>query len=310
MINNKQNLIFPLLLSALLMSCETVVDIDVPEEEPKAVINAMFEADEPVKAEVTKSSTAMEKAQAEAVEAATVVLFKNGESVDTLIKEDVPPEPGVPRRYVSENYTPEAGNNYRIEVEAEGLDPASAETRLPEEIGETELISYEPEYREALVDEWHKVVVEFPLQEDSYYTVTPVIIYEDQYGNSTSEGVAFLTSEPRLLHAGGGEFDQILGSALLSGEIEMELKEDDDGMIELELYPEAMPSNRDHIGEYEYQVIIRKVTSDYKNYIRTLRKQDLNRDNPFAERVSVYSNVEQGFGMFSGYHEERIKLEE
>ncbi len=300
-----------LLIPTLVLSCETVIDLDIPEEEPKPVINAMMTANEPVKVELTKSSDAMKNDEIEAIDGASVVLFREDEPVDTLVQEDTPPELGKPRRYFSENYEPEAGASYSIEVEAEGFDPATAETRIPDTIGEAELVKFEKEERDFASTVWHKAVVEFPVQEGSYYTVAAVVKYEDEYDNPVSEGLDYLTPEPRLEHAGAGEFDQIIeGDVLLAGETELELKEDDDGYIEMELYPEAAPLLGPGVDEYEYKIIIRKVTADYKSYIRSLREQDLYRDNPFAERVSVYSNVDEGFGLVSGYREKSIKLEE
>lgn len=47
---------------------------------------------------------------------------------------------------------------------------------------------------------------------------------------------------------------------------------------------------------------INKVSPAYYNYKETLAPQSSINNNPFAEPVSVYSNIRNGYGIFAGYH--------
>lgn len=46
---------------------------------------------------------------------------------------------------------------------------------------------------------------------------------------------------------------------------------------------------------------INKVSPAYYNYKETLALQSSINNNPFAEPVSVYSNIRNGYGIFAGY---------
>lgn len=59
---------------------------------------------------------------------------------------------------------------------------------------------------------------------------------------------------------------------------------------------------------YEIYVELRTISEGMYNYLRTLNMQLVNRLNPFSEPVSVFSNIENGVGIFAGYSEELIKI--
>ena len=46
---------------------------------------------------------------------------------------------------------------------------------------------------------------------------------------------------------------------------------------------------------------LRTVSKDYYLYHTSLSRQIANKDRPFVEPISVYSNIENGLGIFSGY---------
>jgi hypothetical protein len=48
------------------------------------------------------------------------------------------------------------------------------------------------------------------------------------------------------------------------------------------------------------RVVLRSVSEDYYNYMATKELQDETSGNPFAQPVSVYNNVSNGFGIFAG----------
>lgn len=300
-----------LLIPSMLVSCDTVIDLDLPEQEKTLVVNSLFTADEPIEVQVSSTIGAMDNQDSEPVDNALVKLYKEDEPVDTLSPKSSDQAQSQGRRYFSQNYIPESGNIYRIEVQADGYEPVSAATRLPEPPENLTLKEFTENDMNAIGSEWHRVLATLHIQSDSYYTITPVAeFYNELHEDTTLAAPDYLTPAPQLSHAGAGEFDQILDSGvLLSGETELELQENDQDHIDLKIYPEAVQTNNPYIPHSNYYIIIRKVTAEYAEYIRSLRVQDLHRDNPFAERVSVYSNVENGHGIVSGYQETRILLE-
>jgi len=51
---------------------------------------------------------------------------------------------------------------------------------------------------------------------------------------------------------------------------------------------------------------LRTVSKDYYLYHTSLSRQIANKDRPFVEPISVYSNIENGLGIFSGYTVYRV----
>ena len=50
------------------------------------------------------------------------------------------------------------------------------------------------------------------------------------------------------------------------------------------------------------------ISAAYYEYLKTARLHDYTRENPFAEPLSVYSNVENGYGIFAGYSSQTFEL--
>lgn len=53
----------------------------------------------------------------------------------------------------------------------------------------------------------------------------------------------------------------------------------------------------------KYLISLKHVSEEYYQYYTTSRAQDVNGDNPFSTPVVVFSNIENGFGIFAGFTE-------
>lgn len=51
-----------------------------------------------------------------------------------------------------------------------------------------------------------------------------------------------------------------------------------------------------------------RMSEDYYKYQRTYIKQIETKNNPFASVIEVYSNIENGVGIFAGHNRQRIHL--
>ena len=50
------------------------------------------------------------------------------------------------------------------------------------------------------------------------------------------------------------------------------------------------------------------ISEAYYEYLKTARLHDESRENPFAEPLNVYGNVENGYGIFAGYSSQTFEL--
>lgn len=77
--------LFGLLALSILSSCETVIEIDLPVEKPRVVVNSIFNTDSVLTVNVTKSrSTNSSGRDFETVADAVVEVFKNNQSLGIL----------------------------------------------------------------------------------------------------------------------------------------------------------------------------------------------------------------------------------
>ena len=109
-----------------LSSCETYTEIDLPEEEPQLVVNAVFNVDSLVKVDLSESKPVSSSSNRfTAVENASVEVLKNSASLGFL-------KYNGKGQYSSEAPLPNVpGAEYSLKVRASGFDDAQAAEILP-----------------------------------------------------------------------------------------------------------------------------------------------------------------------------------
>ena len=124
-LTQKQILLF-LLTLILFSSCETVTEIDFPEEKPQLVINAIFNADSLVKVDLTESQPVNNKSlNFKLVENASIEILKNTVSLGFLHYKGK-------GKYLSESKLPDEPNAvYSLKIKATGFETAEAAEPIP-----------------------------------------------------------------------------------------------------------------------------------------------------------------------------------
>ena len=182
-----------------------------------------------------------------------------------------------------------SGNTYRITASAPGFDPVHATTKIPfpSTIANLEIkdIKIEPSQKHDF-----KSIVRYTLQfdinhadENRYYHV----LFYNQY-----QGINELLiidpelsdDQPFLLHYNYGILidreDMVPGQPLVFQFVDWVVE---NGGIE------------------RVYVELRSITEEYYRYHSTLARQLLVRQDPFAEPVTIYNNIQGGYGNFSGF---------
>ena len=54
-------------------------------------------------------------------------------------------------------------------------------------------------------------------------------------------------------------------------------------------------------NQYDLKVRFLTLSRDFFEFATSYQKQKLNNNNPFAEPTQVYSNIENGLGIFAGF---------
>lgn len=279
--------IIPLLLGA----CTLTVVIDLPEQEPKAVINAFFSPDSSWRVQITKSRGMYDTGwQFSPVSNAQVSLMKNGQFDQQLMYD------AGKGYFFSNQQKPEVGAAYRIEVSAPGIvDTAVASDTVPVMVQIQNLVvnrnvSVTPE-GDTLSE------VKFSIDDPAganYYGLELLTF------NSTSPGnfwdICYQSNDP-VLNSGNNWLQVGLGDNSICNRVYFS-----DDLIDGKTHQFSFM-----VSEYELNLsdglmmVLFSVSKSYFTYSLTRDLQMNTQGNPFAEPVLVYDNVQNGLGIFAAY---------
>ncbi|SIR08468.1 DUF4249 domain-containing protein [Pontibacter lucknowensis] len=263
-------------LLPLLLGCERVLPLDMPDPAPRLVLNSMFQPDSLWQVELTASQGITSSQEYEGVQYATVQVLQGDRLVETLTHTGN----GI---YRSRQAYPAAYTHYRIIASAPGYPTAEGAGHAPDK-PKTDGVQAR---MIASPDNPGGAAVSLSLQlEDrpgqaNYYYIRGYSRAIDASGRPYLEPVS-LTSRSSL-------FEFSLGSRWFFSD-----KLFDGITRQLDLYYNTYPGQ-------EVQVEIAQLSADYYQYAQTLYKQSY-KDNILTQPVGVHGNIKNGFGIFAGYH--------
>lgn len=295
------------LVLLLTSSCETTEKIDdFPLRPSKLVVNSYFSADSVWAIQVSKSLSVLDNADLQMVNNASIDIFKNDELIDTIrgVESD---------GWYHSDQLPEAGENYSINVSTPDFSSIiSAEDIAPEPVPISKVSftlidsSFYHNHRQAIIGgEYYtpvygrvegifNITISDPVARENFYQLSlyaynPYFDYEDStIAYTEKRQISFTTNDPV---AGDDNNDAYLSDLLFSDDFfngqNYQLKitiMDWDATLDKEYIIELISLNK---AGYLY----RRSVEDYRN----------SKGDPFSEPVLIYSNIENGFGIFAGY---------
>lgn len=275
---------YTIILSILLLSaCELIVDIDVPFENPQLTVNAFFTPDSVWSATVALNRHILSDTALARIDNALLIVFDGDTPLDTL-------ENTSEGKYRSDSGKPVAGKQYSIRCEAPGYASVTARSVIEEPAIISDVIiqtTFTNFSSSSLVR------IKFPddPQVKNYYQLFVESGYES-IDRQTGEK-RFSYNDVPLESADPDIYSQSIKihNSFLIKDILFNGKE-------AELVYKSQYGLSGHAG---IRVILRTVSADFYKYKSTALVQEETSDNPFAQPVNVYKNIENGFGIFAGY---------
>lgn len=299
-------------LLVVLASCESVIDVDIPHEPPKLVVNTLINPDSVIQVRISQSQYILDESNFKKVNNATVSIFEEGVLKEQLTKTQ---EDGV---YISQ-FKPQIGKSYTLTAEAPNFTSIEATTFLDpkvpiEEIALDSTIEVNGSF---CVDDscityyqvYYKVglTLQDPGNEPNYYSTVAYVkrhyIYETQnpdgsYRIDTLEYIEQLYLFSNDVSVALAEFD--LDGGGYWGEEILFSDETFDGQTYT--FDFEIESGFDSHNKAEEIIFVLKHLSEAQyEYQISKELQNWNDGNPFAEPVPVYNNIKNGFGIFAGY---------
>lgn len=289
------------ILMLWLAACETVVDIDLPETDPKLVLNSYLTPDSTIEVNLSQSKSILEGGSLEYVNNGEV-LIETEDGVALRLSRG-----NKPGSYVVDT-VPEVGTNYVIIASADGFGTVTSETSIPGLIEITSIdtgSSYQfglrqKEIRISFIDPATtnyydlKLFVEVrgpdPLGGDS------VSFRQEIFYTYSNEDLLGSLSEASLLQ------DTPFNGNPYTIAISTEAYQIDSFQQVTDSIPQGFEVNL--LAE------LRNVNEDYFLYETTLSRYQFSSNDPFSQPAQVHNNIMNGFGIFAAFSSSygRMKL--
>ncbi len=290
-----------LAVSIWIMGCETVVDVDIPREPPKLVVNSTLHPDDYFRVHLTQSQYILKRDDYLIVPGATVEVYEDGQYLTTL------PD-SANGHYISATYKPQLGKDYELRISKAGFTDASARVTLPKDTArilrvkldtvELSDFGYTSTYLR------FSVAIDDDGAVENYYQVTVIKeAYSYQYDFNTTpptkldstlyrEKLQLESRDPGLEDYQSYGYGILFNDKLFNGrEYEMRVLSQDYYNGEEGNYPPT------------YYVVIANTSESYYLYELSAKLQYWVDGDPFAQPVIVYNNIVNGYGIFSAYNE-------
>jgi hypothetical protein len=265
----------------VIASCELIVDIDVPFEKKQLVVNCDFNPEEVWSAYISLNKNILDTLEHSRVTNAFVVVYENDQPIDTMAHV----ENG---KYESDFGKPFAGKEYSIRVQAEDYGIASAQSHIPNvtQIENVTVIEPDP----GSTDYKTKITVAFTdnVNEENFYQLK-VFTHHEYLGEDfqivyNSQSVGLSVDDPsENVEVEDWRAGVLLKDVLFNG------KKREVSMIT------HYPSGGNFLVE------LRTLSKDLYDYQITRSLQEISNGDPLSQPINVYSNINNGFGIFAGY---------
>lgn len=283
-------------------SCIKPVEIDLPKHEERLVINSLFSPQEVIKVNVS-ASVQIDENEAPFLNNANISLFKNGEYIENLSY--------MPMEYQDGNYfsqhIPEVGSTYEITVEHPDYKSVSSNNRVPSQPIVESVVLSENVYHEDYFD-FLELTLTFndPEGVKNYYEVSGYFIDTYQFDNQ-------IDTIPYPIYFNS---DDLVIKSEETEEYFLETLVFTDKLIDGQTYPltlrfQDIESYYGELDADEIYVVLKSVSEEYYNYMKKLG-MNLNGDYfdiwESYEPVQMYTNIENGFGVFAAYNSTTISV--
>jgi hypothetical protein len=276
-------------ITILLSSCETIVKVDIPQHKPSIVVNSVIDPSEKFQVHLSKSLGSLDSAPLSNINNAEVEVYENDVFIEKLTFEQ-------DGNYSSSNISAKLGRNYKIIAKAAPYDQVSAEARIPQPVSIENIVIKDSAFVDANmgVKSSLSLTINDPGSVRNYYMVE---LFETDSLYSRLSPKYITPRDPAL------ESDDYSSTFLFSDvhfdgkayRLEMEFYNWLEGLYDPVTGEYVYPEGKRH-----YVIEFSTISREYYLYKTSFNKQMMNSFNPFSEPVQVFSNINNGYGIFAG----------
>lgn len=277
-------------------SCEKEIELDEDQIKPRIVVNSIFSANDTLWINLSESRDILYtnngtsfNGKLPAITDATAQLLDNNNNVLANFTHTLNGD------YYVASPLPVAGNTYKIEAQHPNFDNVSSQSYTPSIVSILSMDTIR------LGDRFNiDVVINDDPAEANYYSISIMSQITDTY--EIEPGV-FETNTNRYFEWICSKDINIVGSSS---------DETGDNCSRELIFSDKTFNGENYNFKVKtfiynqvdsYIVVLKSISEDLYKYNSSINKYNQTTDNPFGEPVQVYSNIENGFGVFGGYSE-------
>ena len=290
-------LLFLLSTTLAYISCEKVIPFDGDVNTPKLVINSIFQSDSSFKVHVSSSRSVIDTASFKNIDDAIVTIKDRNENIIETLNH-------VENGFYKGQTFPQENQTYILEVNHPNYANITASDSLPSPITINSVDT------STIIDPINgnrlQISMNFddPENTQNYYLIETYSVNEylviknsdtTEYELDTTKQFMVLTDE--VFQNGGSPWREqgLFNDLLFNGQ---------NKTLELEIPNDSWSGSEDGY-DWSYQTLtlrlyLHNITLSYYYYRTSLELFQNASGNPFAQPVQVFSNVENGFGVFAG----------
>ncbi|MBK5277947.1 MAG: DUF4249 domain-containing protein [Bacteroidia bacterium] len=283
-------------LTAIGTACTTIVDFDIPLDKPWVVVNSLFSPDSVWQVHVSYSRNILDSrfGSFDPVRDAEVnILDQNDHVIETLS--------GSPDRFFQYTYKgktkPTSGEFYSVQVKVKDkLLKAASLSPIAVPITSLDVDSSAFKSQGEAVE--MSITFKDPGETKNFYEVKVLRDGFYVYNQDTIRYVENLFVEPvdpAMNNDNSNGASKLLKDNLFNGKnyvFRIKLRS-------YRIYPENPPRVR---------VVLQSVTEEYFRYFVAQSLQNNTSGDPFAQPVQIFTNIENGLGIFAGYSSSVVEL--
>ncbi len=272
------------------LSCEKEIELSAEEIAPRIVINSIFSANDTCWIHISESGTIVGQSNLPNIENATANFLDENGSVLASFTHD------ADGNYFITNPLPQAGNVYGIEVSAAGYTSISASSETPSIIS---ISNIDTTSASSIWEQQLSFDLTFAddASQSNYYGISVVVhgFWDDGFGNWEEWSWGEAATQEVFTDNGAPDVDDGLIYA-------NEFYFSDETFNGQSITFNALQYFEIEDSMY-YVVKLKSMSEDLYKYRVSYSKYVEAQNDFFAEPVQVYSNIENGFGVFGGYSE-------
>ncbi len=277
----------------IFIACEKEIHIPIEMTEPQLVVNSVFDANNFWKLEISTSKYVYSNNQINFIDSASIkIIDSNGNIISVTNRGN-----GI---YTSDNEKPQYGKTYTLEVEYNNYKKAIATDQLPDEILIDTVTWNEDVFWDGIMQKKVKITFQDSPARDFYYLQLldryswTYIDYETGLVDTVYEEnpIYFTSQDAAVENFSTDSWDNI---AIFSDKIFNNQQYTFDLLVE-DFYFNAGSDSNSGI-----KVVLHRISEDFYKYLKSFEAyKSSNEDDLFPQPVQVYTNIENGLGIFAG----------